>query len=295
MYAPREIIVPVDFSDSSRAAAQRAAMIAEAFRTPLHLLHAVEYPALLKISDYSLPPGIPEAMRKEATEHLAKLESELAQGDIAITTEMPETDVISAIRACVERYSSNLIVMGTHGYTGLQHVFLGSIAECALRTLPCPTLTVKESGSDAQKPIRHILFATDFSTHSKHAAEVVRGIAGHFDAKVEILHVFVHPFGPYGVPAGPNTNNEFRDEASRLLDQCVAEFKEEGFGVGRRLMAGVPSEVIAHTAEQMDIDLLVMGTRGTTGLKHVFLGSNAERTLRAVHCSVLTAKEGDSL
>ena len=82
-----------------------------------------------------------------------------------------------------------------------------------------------------------------------------------------------------------------RDAATRRVEAAVASARAAGIAVEPHLVEGPPAEAIREVAEQTSADLIVIGTRGHTGLKHVLLGSVAERTLRHAPCAVLTVKD----
>lgn len=298
MYAPRQIVVPIDFSEPSRAAAQRALGLARAFETPIHLVHALQYPEICSYWEFNLPPKAWEATLEQARAALGKLEQELATHDVRVSSTLAESDPVSAIDAAVEQHQSNLIVMGTHGHSGLKHAVLGSVAERTLRAVNCPTLCVKESETRAQRPIGRILFATDFSIHSKRAALLTSGLAQKLGASVDVIHVLMLPssaLGPYGIPPSDEVVEQLRQKAHELLEDATDPFQNAQLSVESHLHQGLPWEVMAREAERLDADLIVMGTRGNTGLKHIFLGSVTERALRTAPCSVLTTKDGDPI
>jgi nucleotide-binding universal stress UspA family protein len=298
VYAPREIVVPIDFSEPSQAAVQRALGLARAFGTSIHLVHSLQYPDIGSYWEFDLPPKTWEATREQARTALLQLENELATEGVSVSSTLAETDPVSAIEAAVDQYQSNLIVMGTHGRSGFKHAVLGSVAECTLRTVNCPTLVVKETETQARRAIGRILVATDFSIHSKRAAMLACGLAEKLGASVDILHVVMLPscaVGPYGIPPSDAVVEQLREKASELLQDATGLFQKSELRVESHLHQGLPSEVLASEAERLDADLIVMGTRGNTGLKHIFLGSVTERTLRTAPCSVMTTKDGDPI
>ena len=294
MYSPQRIVIPVDFSEPSRAAAQRGRVIATAFEASIHLVHAIHYPIAIATAGIEMPPSTWDSMRVQARERLDRLGRELAEGGLAVSTEVVESEPVDAIASAVDAQSPDLIAMGSHGYSGLKHVALGSIAERTLRTVDCPILCVKETKEDAGQPIRRIVYATDFSRHAKRAGMLAQGIAKQFGASVDVVHTFVLPgdaVGPYGVPPAISAAIELRERAMEMLEKAAQQFENSQIQVSTTLLDGMPSEAIAREAERLEADMIAMGTRGHTGLKHVFLGSVAERTLRAAHCSVLTTRD----
>lgn len=138
-----------------------------------------------------------------------------------------------------------------------------------------------------------ILIAVDFSEHSKKAVEAGAGIAKQFGAKVDLIHAFELPLPvmtPYEVALPDNFVGEARDAAGRELDRVEQQLVADGITVESHLRDGPPDAAIDALARELGSDLIVLGTRGNTGLKHILLGSVAERTLRHAPCPVLTVK-----
>jgi nucleotide-binding universal stress UspA family protein len=141
--------------------------------------------------------------------------------------------------------------------------------------------------------IQKILVPVDFSEHSAQALEMAIDLAKAFGAGIQLLHCYqIQPFGisPYGVALPEGFDSEVRQAAERRVDELRGEVLLEGIEVGVCLSSRFPSLEISETASEVGADLIVMGTRGLSGIKHVLLGSVAERTLRLAPCPVLTVK-----
>ncbi len=144
---------------------------------------------------------------------------------------------------------------------------------------------------------RKILVPVDFSEHSARALEHAKGLAKVFAAELHLLHCYPINVGavlPYGIVIPESLEHDVRKAALERLAEWREKVSAEGIAVQEHITPQVPFEAIAATAEQLGADLIVMGTRGLTGLKHVLLGSVAERTLRIAPCPVLTVKDGDA-
>jgi nucleotide-binding universal stress UspA family protein len=143
---------------------------------------------------------------------------------------------------------------------------------------------------------RKILVATDFSTHSERALEAAITLARTYGAPIHLLHAFDIPLTlvtPYEV-AMPNAFlAETRQIAADQLAAAEETVRAAGVEVSTQLAEAPAARAIARAAEETRADLIVMGTRGNSGLKHLVLGSVAERTLRRAPCSVLTVKTRD--
>ncbi len=142
----KRICCPIDFSDASRAAMEVAADLARRFGADLLLLHA--YP----IPGYTFPDGSVVASPKmmqdladQAQRHLDawREDAERVVGAARVTTEKAVGEPASEIVSFAQARGVDLLVLGTHGRTGLEHALMGSIAERVVRKARCPVLTVR--------------------------------------------------------------------------------------------------------------------------------------------------------
>jgi nucleotide-binding universal stress UspA family protein len=138
---------------------------------------------------------------------------------------------------------------------------------------------------------KKILVPVDFSEHSTAALEAAVKLASVFDSKIHLLHCYqIQPGGisPYGIAIPSNYFDEIRDAASQKLAEWQEKHIPAGISADASIMSRDPSEAIQMTAKKIGADLIVMGTRGLSGFKHVMLGSVAERTVRLAPCPVMT-------
>jgi nucleotide-binding universal stress UspA family protein len=139
--------------------------------------------------------------------------------------------------------------------------------------------------------IRTLLVPTDFSEHADRAVEYAGELARELGAKVEILHAYQAPLvelTPYHLALPVSVLEGVRDIAREKLEALCEKLAADGVEANGRLSEGIPAEAIVNAAADLKADMIVMGTRGNTGLKHVLLGSVAERTVRRATCPVLT-------
>ena len=144
--------------------------------------------------------------------------------------------------------------------------------------------------------IRRILVPVDFSEYSARALDDAIGLAKKLKAEVHLLHCYqIYPAGAVGFPynvAIPDTyEREIREGASAHLARWLEKATAQGVRAEQHLAVDRPSHGIVALAEKLPADLIVIGTYGLTGLKHVLLGSVAERVLRHAPCPVLTVKK----
>ena len=140
---------------------------------------------------------------------------------------------------------------------------------------------------------RTILVAIDFSEHADLALETAIELARDSGGRLLLLHAYEIPLGtipPYGVAIPDSLLTDVRDAAARRLAKAANKAEAAGVPCETQILHAAPAEGIAEAARACGVDLIVMGTRGLTGLKHVLLGSVAERTVRLAPCPVLTVK-----
>jgi nucleotide-binding universal stress UspA family protein len=139
--------------------------------------------------------------------------------------------------------------------------------------------------------VERILVPTDFSESAKEALDYAIEFAKPFSAEIHLLHSFAANPGSI-TPYSPGLPFDFveavRNAAKARLNEEAERVSAAGVEVHQHVKDDVPFEAIASMAEKLSADLIIMGTRGTTGLKHILLGSVAERTVRIAPCPVLT-------
>ncbi len=189
-----------------------------------------------------------------------------------------------------EDVGADLIVLGTHGRTGLRRLLTGSVAEAVLRRAPCPVLAWHVPAEHAARAggIKVILHPTDLSKESSDALRVARALAHDLGARLKLLYVeSVDVLA--GVPLDVPT--ELKDDQQALTEmQAKVEGSDLEYPVETQCEQGDPATEIVRVAEQSDCDLIVLGSRGRSGLSRVLLGSVAESVLRRASCPALIVK-----
>jgi universal stress protein A len=141
--------------------------------------------------------------------------------------------------------------------------------------------------------IRHILAPTDFSDHSKRALSNALELAQTFGATLSLLHV-IEPspyLGEFTPPTmGTDLLGDLEWQATAELARVLPDAQGATIEVTRAVTIGSPPRKIVETAEAAHVDLIVMATRGRTGLSHLVMGSVAERVVRTAPCPVLTIR-----
>ena len=285
------VLVPLDFSPPSDAALAYARTVAAAFGSALHLLHVVERNLLLPIAH--------DAQTVDAAAML-RIRNRLVEEDYRRFHVFPAVErsekASEAIVAYARAQGIDLIVMGTHGRTGIAHVLIGSVAEQVVRSAPCPVLTLPGPRSGPGKtgpgPAR-ILVPTDFSPPSEAALACARVLASRFGASLQVLHVLneLAP-GPLGaeVPASdlPGIRGALLSDARKRLGRQITGEDHARLGVTTEAVFGPAARTIVEYAADNQSDLIVMGTHGRTGMAHLLIGSVAEAVVRTASCPVVS-------
>jgi nucleotide-binding universal stress UspA family protein len=145
----RKILVPVDFSDPSRKAVRYAKVFAEQFDAKIELLHTVE--PLTYPPDFAFVPLLPPDVEEKRTQEIQKQLEAIAKAvgpKIQVTSTLRTGRPWQEIVRFAKEEDVDLLVISTHGYTGLKHALLGSVAEKIVRHAPCPVLVVRDEEHD---------------------------------------------------------------------------------------------------------------------------------------------------
>jgi len=148
--------------------------------------------------------------------------------------------------------------------------------------------------------MENILVAIDFSAGSAQALRYALKFAIQFDSQLLLLHILHDPAESPGFysseKAGKTVLRSMEEEASRMMDEFVGEYLKEWKKFDMRIIPGLPAEEIVRIAEREKVDMIVMGTRGHSGLKRLMIGSVTDRVIRACTCPVLAVQsEGRAL
>jgi nucleotide-binding universal stress UspA family protein len=287
----KRILVPTDFSDHADSALRHAVALAQRDGAALELLLSIHFsPLAIGREALELPHGFVDRLWEEAQERLGALAESLRAQDLTVEyTVVGDLDTASAICGKAEACGADLIAMGTRGLTGLQHAFLGSVAERTARFSPCPVLTSHE-GVGQPGAYDPILVPTDFSDDARAALEWVREFIGDTPTRVCLLHVLsVMPLaGDPELYARGLAQEPHAQEIRGKLTELAAEM---GVEAETRVERGHAERVVVDVAAELDAGLIAVGSRGHTGLAHVLLGSTAERVLQLAQSPVVVVKQ----
>ena len=287
---PRNILAATDFSETAERAAALAGILALRFSADLHLLHVVV------LDEYSnLDEGGRDQLEQlQATSEERRrelLEKSSGNHDVSVTPILVRgIDPDEVIVETASDLGCDLIVMGTHGRRGLSHLFLGSVAERVVRMSPAPVLTLRADAVVEPDGVTRILVPYDFSGASAEALRQAAVWADALNAEITLLHVVEPVVYPefYSVDILPdNLMMRLTTRSEEALDKAAAEHLD-GRGCTTLVEVGRAADTIVSLADPGRFDLVVMATRGLSGLEHVLLGSVAESVLRRCRVPMLT-------
>ena len=144
----KRILVPVDFSNSSLKALEYALAVAKTFKAEVVVLYVVEpvyYSAPDLTGGAETMATLMDEQRRLGRQQLLRLEQRYGKAGVPLRGVLETGTAYRAIADAAQALKADLIVMGTHGRTGVSHLLVGSVAERVVRTAPCPVLTVNPS------------------------------------------------------------------------------------------------------------------------------------------------------
>jgi nucleotide-binding universal stress UspA family protein len=291
--ALKNILFATDFSACSHTAQLYAMTLAKQYGATLHIAHVVPPENLAYLPPEAWPVAL-QMTNRYVKESAAQLEVELR--DIQHHLVTPTGEVKDELSRIVEREKIDLLVLGTHGRTGVRKLLAGSVAEAAFRSLACAVLTVGPNvrfGPHGKVEFHHILFATDFSEDSLAALPYAISLAEEDQALLTVLNVIEHPS-----TALADIQTEKSRRISRLKElvrpedcpwchvECLVEFGGEFTS---------PTNRIVEVAKERAANLIVLGVRRTHGsgaaVTHL-TSTTAQHVVAVAECPVLTVRRG---
>jgi nucleotide-binding universal stress UspA family protein len=280
-----DILVPTDGSECAQTAVSYAEDMATRYEAKVHALCVADSRALENAPHY-------EQIKKERAELAESTCSDLSVSGVpverAVRTAVPHRGIL---RYATER-DVDLIVMGTHGRTGVERYLLGSVTEKVVRLSDVPVLSVKaKDGGDVTYPYTDILVPTDGSGGAEAAIGPAADVARTYGARLHALSV-VDPMA-MGVDVRSSAILEELEEAARTAVETVEKeaTRASVAAVETAIERGNPYRGVRSYVEEHDIDLVVMGTHGRSGIERHLLGSVTEKTVRTSPVPVMAVPQ----
>jgi universal stress protein E len=287
----KSILVGVDFSEGSKAALQQAARMAKWNGATLHVLHVVESLVVTELAEALKVPieeqrrAARSGARHELTRWLAETDSlERFHADVVLGH--PLDELLKRIR----EVAADLVVLGAQGAHGATRG-AGTLATKVLRKAPAKVLLVAGAQSH---PFLTVVAGVDFSPTARKVVDQAKRVASQDKSCVHFLHVFYGPWNRlhYRMET-PEADPDFKKQYRDLLQRQLNEFVGDTHGLEARCILHDASSYghgLAEYAGKVSADLVIVGNKGRTNLRYMFLGSTAERLLTELPCSVLCVR-----
>ncbi|GAB5535044.1 MAG: hypothetical protein Rubg2KO_12930 [Rubricoccaceae bacterium] len=278
MLTIQTIVFPTDESEIAEAARSVAEQAAERYGAELHVLRVEIIP----------PAG---DLRYDAIPEPFEVESpDTETGVIEVRRRHPVA--ADAIVDYADEVDADLVVMGTHGRSGINRLTLGSTAERVLRLAPCPVLTIgPDADTEATGPV---LVPLVFESASDAALETALALAESRGTRLVAVHV-IEPIDippPYGLVVAGFNPVELKDRVRQTVERWVAAYAESPVPIEVDIREGSASVQIVEAARAYGASLIVQSSHGRRGLSRWLLGSVAEAVARRASCPTLTLRLG---
>ena len=297
----KRILCPVDFSDFSRHAFDRAIGIARSYGADLTVLHVLPVASAVPALPYGPEGPGPFAFEAVGRDRaLAELPRFLmADQSIGVPLHYVAAESPSVQKEVLlqtAKLAADLVVMGTHGRSGFDRFFLGSVAEKTLRTSRVPVLVVPPHMPAAvpagRDPFRSIVCAVDFSEDSARALGYAASLAEHAAGRLTLLHSVEPVPVAYDPLVGVNFDvigyqqaleKSARAELQKFVPQPIAL----GCDTETVVASGKAYREILRVATERQADLIVLGVHGWNVFDRLVFGSTTEHVVRRAICPVL--------
>lgn len=280
-----KIILAVDESRYSTWAVDLLLKLPLAEPPKVHVLHVVDVKALKHpfLLTSALTNQYKRIMQEEAKKRLAaghQLLDAVADRLRARWTNVRPTvhkgDTAETIVATAKKEKADLVILGSHGRGKIDAFLLGSVSQKVTTYAPCSVLIAKRKS----RVLRKVLLAVDGSEYSDAAEKFLRTQIIPNGIHITVLHVWDHPMPLPDLPVRLAIENR----QSRTLTKA-------GFKSRALILQGHTAGTIVDTINRKHVDLVVLGSRGETGLKRFFLGGVSHKVMKYSHCSVLIVKK----
>jgi universal stress protein E len=276
------ILAATDFSTRSQRALRRAGLLARDGDADLTLMHVV---------DDDQPPELVALERREAERILGEQIGAMAElRGLRSRALVVAGDPFDGILRAAESTSAGLIVMGAHRKQLLRDILIGTTIERVIRTGPSPVLMVNR---EVDQPYRTALAAVHLSEPSVNAIRTGKALGLPGGAPLALVHAFL-PLAKgqmfYAGLSQDTIDGYVADERLRASKELTAFLKANGIddrGRSLHIEEGAPSEVISKTVEQLNPNVLIIGTHGRTCIAKALLGSVTEEALRSLDVDIL--------
>ena len=286
-----KIVVPLDGSTAAECALPLVRALARRLALPVDLLSVVDLREIAR--DVSAAEGLfLDRLAEDDSHHSADYLGKIAKtlGAAAVTTRCERGIAAETIIETAAADKNSLIVMATHGRSGLNRFLLGSVAEKVLRGSSNPVLLVKASepvDTQGEAPLTSVIVPLDGSELAEGVLPTVTELALKLDLEVFLVRAYAIPYGAYSAGEGfydPVHLDAFlqmlKQETFDYLENKVAELKRKGLKVSYVAKEGLSADEIIKFARETPANLVAMSSHGRSGIKRWVLGSVTETVVR---------------
>ncbi len=281
----RTVVVPLDGSDSSEIALPIARQLRDRLGGTLKLISVVEvsaeFDAWVETAPFSLEDELDTWLddRRSYLQTVAERSGDNVETEIRVGRPAPE------IRAVLEETGDALLVMASHGRSGLQQVVLGSVALSILHDVHMPVVVVhmQDEAVGTTGAIDSVLLPTDGSRFSENAIEEALEILGEPRPAARLVQVLEHP----GWSEHSNYTglvNQYlqagREMSENHLEELAGKLRERGYRADAELRSGGAADGILDAANEHKVSMIAMATHGRGSVGRLLLGSVAQRVLQ---------------
>jgi len=295
-----QILVPFDFSAGSRLALRSAALLAQPLGAKITLVYVDPIPFLaagLRSNPLVLPDGGTDAsITRELTELVALQIGAAFPVEIVVRRGQAGVGIVEAAQAL----GSDLILMPTHGYTGLKRTLFGGTADYVVRHAPCPVCTIRNefvaeaaTATTARKSWRSILVPVDFSECSRQAVRFAGMLAKQTGGRLTLFHVveLSEAHASVALFYVRQAQAHLRLDAEQKLQAWIKREVPASVPVKTLVRVGAPPlELIERGIRLLESDLIVMGTHEYSWMRRVFEGGGTEYMMRHAPCPVISVR-----
>ena len=287
----KNILCAIDRSPSSLQAFGYAIALARWQHARLNLLEVIEEAPPRGVRRAPKSDGVPKEIWTACERDLRRVLTARRAADVNVQIFVRKGNVVQEILAQAKHSRSDLLVIGSHGRSGVQRLVLGSVAEKVLRLATRPVLTVRRGvrlARENRPPFKTILCPTDFSVAGNNAAAYAKRLAQEADAGLILMSAVDWPFGD-AVRSGAvaelrkSIESNAREALIRLLPR-----RTHGPRAQAIVAVGKASAGIVKVARAQSVDLIVMGVSGRGALDVALLGSTTHHVIREGSWPVLT-------
>ena len=289
------ILCASDLSDFSNTAVFYGAALARVYEAELHLCHVIDLPIVSVHGEaFSYPPDYVESLQENG---LRQFETLMAPLPIDWKPHVEMGAIAPTIAKLTGTIDADLVIVATHGRSGLKRLLLGSVTEQLIRTVRCPFLIVTPPENKnlrdtiEQFAVKRILVGCDFSEDSSAAVAYGFSLAQEFQSVLHLVHV-IEPFAYQDAlmpdPMSAAVQTDLNAHLNRKLDQLVPEGTRDWCDVTTACLAGKPFDELIKYAVLHAADLIILGIRGHGLVETLFLGSTTDRVIRRATCPILT-------